>query len=261
MKGIFVASPIYHEVTAHYHLSTLNLFTEMVKRQIPHTYEVTVGEGYLPRAMNRLVHKFLRTDLSHLLMVHSDVGFYSEDVFKLLELDLDVCGAFISIKELDWVRLAMHIQSNPKMSPELYPIGAQRIMANFQNATIDLSKPMEMKHLGTAMTLIKREVFEKMWAEQPEWNYLPCSNEAHLGDEFHAWFHWTFSEHNRNLLSEDYHFCENWQKLGGKVYGCPWMRTVHSGTYDYLTDLVAYGKVCTPETKEEETVGADSGRT
>jgi hypothetical protein len=43
--------------------------------------------------------------------------------------------------------------------------------------------------------------------------------------------------------SEDWYFCDRYREIGGKVWGCCWMRSVHHGTYEYVGDMPAIAKV------------------
>lgn len=41
-------------------------------------------------------------------------------------------------------------------------------------------------------------------------------------------------------LSEDYFFCQQWRNMGGEIWLCPWMKTMHIGTYAFQGDLAAH---------------------
>lgn len=49
-----------------------------------------------------------------------------------------------------------------------------------------------------------------------------------------TYFHSSYSD---RYLSEDYSFCQNWRKIGGKIWLCPWMKTQHIGTYAFTGNL------------------------
>lgn len=54
-------------------------------------------------------------------------------------------------------------------------------------------------------------------------------------------------------LSEDYMFCQNVIKMGGKVWLCPWMKLQHVGSYVFggsLADLAAVGANATASPEE-----------
>jgi hypothetical protein len=42
---------------------------------------------------------------------------------------------------------------------------------------------------------------------------------------------------SRLHLSEDWFFCRNWLKCGGKVWMLPWVRSRHCGPYEYIADM------------------------
>ena len=53
---------------------------------------------------------------------------------------------------------------------------------------------------------------------------------------------------SKRLLSEDYFFCQELRKSGGKVWLCPWMKLQHVGTYTFggsLADLAQIGASAT----------------
>jgi hypothetical protein len=89
--------------------------------------------------------------------------------------------------------------------------------------------------------MIKREVFAKMETAYPELRYKPDHvGQAHFdGSRYiHAYFD-TIIDHgvSDRYLSEDYMFCQNWRKIGGQVWLCPWMKTQHIGTYAFTGDM------------------------
>lgn len=58
---------------------------------------------------------------------------------------------------------------------------------------------------------------------------------------------------SKRLLSEDYFFCQEVRKAGGKVWLCPWMRLQHVGTYTFggsLEALAAAGATATASHEE-----------
>lgn len=58
---------------------------------------------------------------------------------------------------------------------------------------------------------------------------------------------------SRRLLSEDYFFCQELRKAGGKIWLCPWMRLTHTGSFVFggsLADLAAIGASATVDPSE-----------
>ena len=52
------------------------------------------------------------------------------------------------------------------------------------------------------------------------------------------YFTTSIEEGTNRLLSEDYHFCQEWRKAGGKVYAAPWVELSHIGTYAFEGKLL-----------------------
>jgi hypothetical protein len=58
---------------------------------------------------------------------------------------------------------------------------------------------------------------------------------------------------SRRYLSEDYEFCYNVWRMGGKVWFCPWMKLQHVGTYIFggsLLDLAMIGAPATADVNQ-----------
>lgn len=58
---------------------------------------------------------------------------------------------------------------------------------------------------------------------------------------------------SRRLLSEDYFFCQELRKAGGKVWLCPWMQLQHVGSMVFggsLADLASVGATATADVNE-----------
>ena len=68
--------------------------------------------------------------------------------------------------------------------------------------------------------------------------------------EIMAYFDCVIDEDTKRYLSEDYMFCQWARKAGIKVWMCPWMKTVHMGSYFFggsLIDLATIGASATAD--------------
>lgn len=104
--------------------------------------------------------------------------------------------------------------------------GSREIMMYFQ-AAVDrfdpekdyeaaLKKIVETESLETAETIAK-EVLAKVADEQ--------------------------KKHSKRYLSEDYLFCQDARKIGLKIWLCPWMQTLHVGSYIFGGSLGAMAEL------------------
>lgn len=152
---------------------------------------------------------------------------------------------------------------------------------------IPLGEPVEVLELGTGFMMIRREVFEKYKQAYPHLSYKPdhVRTEAFDGKrEIHAFFDCVVDRGygdealhqllddvasgkdgvketaaamlkkkdgaSKRYLSEDYMFCYNVAKMGGRNYLCPWMKLQHVGSYIFggsLIDLATIGASATAD--------------
>jgi hypothetical protein len=155
---------------------------------------------------------------------------------------------------------------------------------------IPINLPVEVREGGTGFMMIRRKTFEKLAEAYPSLSYKPdhVRTEAFDGSrEIHAYFDcvvdrgYTFDDVHRLMedlvqegvdkadlakrakemleaektaskryLSEDYMFCYYAQKVGMKVWLCPWMKLQHVGSYVFggsLADLASIGASATAD--------------
>lgn len=155
---------------------------------------------------------------------------------------------------------------------------------------IPLGQPVEVLEIGTGFMMIRRSAFDAIKNAYPNLSYKPDHVRTEHFDgsrEIHAYFDcvidrgYTFddihkllvdaSEGNKDFnaikreayklvngekdsskryLSEDYMFCYYAQKIGLKVWLCPWMKLQHVGSYIFggsLIDLAQIGAAATAD--------------
>ena len=148
------------------------------------------------------------TDFDRLMFIDADIEFSPEDVAKLWNLDADVAVGIYAMKK-----------------------PGKGIYAGWQNGElidIDQMQPVEeLDYAGTGFMMIKREVFEDFCAKWPEREH----REREDGGKSFRWFDPRQKEDI--YLSEDYTFCEDFRKLGGKIVCDTTIRLKHYGLYPY----------------------------
>jgi hypothetical protein len=105
--------------------------------------------------------------------------------------------------------------------------------------TIQLDQPEEMKHVGTGLLMIKREVFVKFKKAYPDRWYEPRNDPNSNPGPIHDYFKVGINPETREYDSEDYWLCHDAIALGYKVLMAPWVRTTHMGTYTFVGDIPA----------------------
>jgi hypothetical protein len=159
---------------------------------------------------------------------------------------------------------------NPKGSQKEIPIGS----------------PVEVMEIGTGFMMVRRKTFEDYKKAYPHLSYKPDHVRTEHFDgtrEIHAYFdcvidrgygyenlHQLLADvaagkadvelakkmiegektSSKRYLSEDYMFCYNVERMGARVWFCPWMQLQHVGSYVFggsLADLASIGASATAD--------------
>jgi hypothetical protein len=223
---LYLATPMYGgNCTAGYTSSVINL-----AKRVAYEHMFVTNESLVTRARNMLTHMFLNSDCTHMLFVDADVAFDVDGVQAMLDADKPIIGALYAKKVIDWnaVHNAVMRGAQPMHLPQVAS------PAYVQGNITAFDKPVEVRSVGTGAMLIKREVFETLKDSTPK-GKLGSSVVGQIAPDtvVHHYFESGQDDDTGEFLSEDYHFCQKWRKVGGKVYCAPWVRTVHIGTHHF----------------------------
>ena len=205
---------------------------------------VTEGnESLITRARNTINASHLSTPnaghplrATHKLWMDGDQGFYYQDIFSMLAMNLYVVGGAVPIKEIVWRQVIENVlkQANAVANKEKQGINLTEVESSgltFAIHPVVGRKPLrqngavEVTRIGTGALLIKREAEEMLTLAYPE-RFL---NNPH--DHKLLPYYWNFYDSsvvNNTYLSEDYTWCDLWKWIGGAC----WL--FESGRFDHL---------------------------
>ena len=267
-KKLFVATPMYGgQCTGMYTRSIADLAAICAKYEIPLQLYYLFNESLITRARNYCVDEFLRSDATHLMFIDSDIGFNPNDVIALLALqsddnsDYDVIGGPYPKKCISWEKIKLAVDKgmadNDPNNLEKYvgdyvfnPKGGQR--------EIPIGQPVEVMEIGTGFMMIRRATFNKYKEVYPHLSYKPDHVRTAAFDgsrEIHAYFDCIIDPVSKRYLSEDYMFCYNVEKMGSKVWLCPWMSMNHVGSYVFGGSLMDLATIGAPATADAGLLG------
>jgi hypothetical protein len=228
-KHIFIATPMYGgQCTGVFVQSLINLIGILGSKGYKTSCAFMFNESLITRARCNLAHQFLQGEADYMFWIDADIKFRAEDAIKMLESDMDVIGGIYPKKEINW-QTVRNAALEEKESLQNY---TGSFVVNLLNAepslTVPVDQPCEVSAIGTGFMLIKRKVFEELKPHTPTY----VSDMNHLaGQEIHAFYLDPIDPESKRLLSEDYYFCHQWRKIGGKVHAAPWCQLGHMGTY------------------------------
>ena len=244
MPSIFIATPMYGGMCAGYYTQSVLQLSDVLKQNgIGNTFSFMFNESLITRARNALANAFLKhQEATHLLFIDADIYFNPHDVVRLLQADKDVICGIYPKKEINWATVKRAVDRGVPENELKQHTGSfvVNLVDYAGEVTVPINQPVEIFNGGTGFMLIKREVFEKMKDAMPF--YL--NDVADLGgtmeqqEKITEYFATSIEPETGRLLSEDYHFCYNWRKMGGQVWAAPWCQLSHIGTYPFEGRLI-----------------------
>jgi hypothetical protein len=260
-KSLFIGVPMYGgQCMGMFMKSCLDLQGLLQHYGINQRFSFIFNESLITRARNYITDEFRRSGMTNLLFIDSDIHFDPKDVITLLALDKDIIGGPYPKKSINWAGIKEAITKNPSIDPAvLNSLVGQYVFNPVHGTTqFNIGEPIEVLEIGTGYMMIKKEVFDKMDEVYSDTiKYKP----DHVGQAFfdgsryiNAYFDCVIDKKRTikladgtekevggsdRYLSEDYTFCQRARDIGVKTWICPWMKTVHIGTFGFTGDLAA----------------------
>lgn len=234
MKSITIATPMYGGICHNAYMKSLNSLQIMLKERgyIVNYCELS-NESLITRGRNTLTEIFLRNGNDYLLFIDSDQGFNADGVVKMIEEGVDLIGAAVPMKAINWERVRLAAKQDQQRLSSFTSIYNVNISTEQkQKLKENPIKIVEVDYIGTGIMLISRNVFQKLKEFTPSYR----SDQTNLagiqyGETIYNFWRTEIDPKSRRLLSEDYNFCNMWRAMGGKIYLAPYIKVVHVGTY------------------------------
>ena len=240
---VFVATPMYGGMTTGFFCQSI-MMLQMAMQQKGYAMAASFmfNESLITRARNSLAHAFLKTDCTHLLFIDDDIKFNAHEVLHMFEHDLDIICGIYPKKEINWNEVQAAVKRDVPVDNLKHYTGSWVVNLVDYAGTVSVpqDQPLEVWAGGTGMMLIKREVLEKLGDVVPVYvnDVVDLSNNNKPREQIKEFFATSIEPETGRLLSEDYHFCYIWRKLGGKIYAAPWMKLGHLGSYIFEGELI-----------------------
>jgi hypothetical protein len=230
VKSIYIATPMYGG-------NCSGIFAESLAHGIKGLTDLgynvkfcpMYNESLITRARNVLTELFLRENYDYLLFIDADQSFDYIDIHKMVQEDKDILGALVPMKQLNWEVIELASQLG-KGNLELYS-GMFNINLIENTKIPNFDEPFEVKHIGTGMMLIKREVLLTLKKNFLKYKHNLGEMLSLKNEDIITEFWTTGIDEQSNLLSEDYNFCRVANKQGYTIYAVAYATIMHAGTY------------------------------
>ena len=263
-KKIFVATPMYGgNCHGMYCKSTAELAKLGQHYGIDIKFFYLFNESLITRARNYCADEFMRGDYTHLMFIDSDIGFDPNDVLTLAammdENDPDgkkvMCGPYPK-KTIAWEKIKLAVE---KGYADEDPSRLENFVGDYVfnpasgQSQVRIDEPVKVLEGGTGFMMITKDAFAKFDEAYPDYKYRPDHIRTKHFDgsrKISMYFQALIDEESERYLSEDYMFCQWMSRIGVDVWMAPWMKMIHTGSYNFggsLADLAVLGASATAD--------------
>jgi hypothetical protein len=235
-RSVMIATPMYGGMcTGHYMAGVIGAIAALSANGVSVYFANLMNESLITRARNELARQFLEQGFDFLMFIDADIAFDGGSVMELLAVDRDIVCGIYPRKEISWEGVEQAARRGEHDLRKFSGVFAMNLPLNVSGAQTDEMGLIEVQHGATGFMLIKRCVFEQLGNHVPEYRISSAKSASgdYLSPMTKEFFATSIDGTTGVLLSEDYHFCESWRKLGGKIHVKPSIRLEHVGTYVY----------------------------
>lgn len=212
-RSVMLAFPVYDKPHHQHEAAAMGTVALLSRLGIHHGWCHVAGQP-IHTARNQLVAGFLKTDFTDLLFIDADMSWSPWNVVRLMASPHPFIGG-VGRKRSD----APDDDMNAWCFRPLDDAPAH-----------DAAGAFEVAMIGTGFLLLNRLVFEAL-----EKHGNPERVTKTDGQTYTRFFRWQFRDGYE--LSEDYGFCDDYRRIGGKVMADPRIELSHYGNRDHKARL------------------------
>lgn len=234
-----VMSPGYSGFSAQYVDALLRLRRVCAEREIPFMWSGVQHLADIVSVRNEIARIFLESSFTHLLMIDGDIGYDPDDVFKMIDRDVDFAVAAPPARTLR-VDLAMKAAVAGDSAAEhkagryfVTPLAEDQASGRLN---LDDRGFARIESIGGAFMLLRRAVFERLARAHPELQYKSVEERPAV-----SYFEGGIVDGVR--LGEDRMFCRRWRQAGGDIHLLVSASMTHTGPFTFGGNFARFAGV------------------
>ena len=215
-KKLFIGLPAYDfKVSVKLAIALAEFCVIAQKHGIQIQIQNVSGCSVVSRVRNIIADQFLESDAQHLMMIDSDMTFDANDILRLMAWNetKPIVAGIGAARKTEKVFFSMLDQDENG------------------NITMDKMGLVRAKRVGTGFMMVRRDVFECLRQEHPEWKY----KDVNAGKDLQAFF--DFQCTPEGYIGEDYTFCDRARAHGFTVWIDPTIKLGHMGMHEFEGDF------------------------
>lgn len=237
--SIFVGTPVHGDVSIHYFKACLEFQKECFLRKIPVVFQV-MKSSLVTQGRQLCVASFLQSKCTHLLFIDSDIAFNYNAVERLINYDKEIVLIPYPIKSLDFEKIKVKINSGSTLDPKV--LGNQYTLSVVTPKNVKVENGfIEIERGPAGCMLVKREAFEKLIKEYPEFTikqHTLIDGKLVERDHMYNFFDTYWDPKEKTYTGEDFYFCKLAKHAGIKMYALIDEYISHYGEYGYTGRLL-----------------------
>lgn len=214
-KSVFIALPAYDFKVS---LKLAVSLAKFSRASAEHGIDIQIGSicgcSVVSRARNLLAKDMLESKCDYLLFIDSDINFEPDDIFRLMAWGTDPKKGIVA--------------AVPRTRNESKVYIATLDYDENGDLTMNGMGLVRAKRVATAFMLVRREVFETLEREHPEWAYYDSKTDRTLSCMF------DFQLSEEGYIGEDFLFCDRVRSHGFEVWIDPTITLGHMGVQEYV---------------------------
>ena len=214
-KSLFIALPAYDFKVS---LKLAVSLAKFSRASAEHGIDIQIGSicgcSVVSRARNLLAKDMLESKCDFLLFIDSDINFEPDDIFRLMAWGTDPKKGIVA--------------AVPRTRNESKVYIATLDYDDNGDLTMNGMGLVRAKRVATAFMLVRREVFETLEREHPEWAYYDSKTDRTLSCMF------DFQLAEEGYIGEDFLFCDRVRSHGFEVWIDPSITLGHMGVQEYV---------------------------
>ena len=214
-KSLFIALPAYDFKVS---LKLAVSLAKFSRASAEHGIDIQIGSicgcSVVSRARNLLAKDMLESKCDYLLFIDSDINFEPDDIFRLMAWGTDPKKGIVA--------------AVPRTRNESKVYIATLDYDENGDLTMNGMGLVRAKRVATAFMLVRREVFETLEKEHPEWAYYDAKTDRTLSCMF------DFQLAEEGYIGEDFLFCDRVREHGFEVWIDPTITLGHMGVQEYV---------------------------
>lgn len=225
-------------------------------------HEFCRNDSLVTRARNNLIGKAMNNRKNtHFMFIDSDISWDPVDILKLIVSDKNIIGGVYPLKRYEWLKLIKDplnpynsgviqdiigkknkefFKSKQITDEDMIRCNLVRYNVNYLNETLKIENNLtKVRHIATGFMMIKRETLTTMHTAYPKTKYI--DDVGFLSKEECDFTYALFDcgIEDGHYLSEDWLFCDRWNKIGGDVFIDVSIDLTHTGPEDFKGSFIS----------------------